>query len=178
MSTWFIRNNVIFGAMFIFFLSLTIPVYAQWTLFGKKPIGLVEKELRGLHEWDTDEEDVANDPSKWVALSQKGDIAIVGWKAQKTDKPDTYLVSYTFRDLKDATEKGWWWEVNTKERMIRTVLHDPELKIKYGKSKSNEAFVGLIKGMSQFTVKTLYGEPAENDNSPNINTWAYYTDPY
>ena len=103
------KNNVIFGAIFIFCFSFNIPVYAQLGLFEQNPIDLVKKELNGVAGFSTDEERIANDPSKWVALSQKGDISIIGWKFQTTDKLKTYLVSYTFKDAKDNIEKGWWW---------------------------------------------------------------------
>ena len=168
------KNNVIFGAIFIFCFSFNIPVYAQLGLFEQNPIDLVKKELNGVAGFSTDEERIANDPSKWIALSQKGDISIIGWKFQKTDKLKTYLVSYTFKDAKDNLEKGWWWEANTKEKIVRVILHNPELKKKYGVGEPNKTGVELLKGMTEFTVKTLYGEPDENDNDSLISSWVYY----
>ena len=168
------KKNVIFGAIFIFCLSFTIPVYAQLGLFEQNPIDLVKKELNGVAGFSTDEERTANDPSKWVALSQKGDISIIGWKFQTTDKLKTYLVSYTFKDAKDNIEKGWWWEANTKEKIVRVILHNPELKKKYGLGEHNKVSIELSKGMSEFTVKTLYGEPDENDNDSLVSSWVYY----
>ncbi len=168
----YMRNNIILGMVFTFFLILSVPVYAQWGLFEKNPIDLVKEELKKGTQYSDEE----NNPSKWVASSLKGDFSIIGWKSQKTEKDDTYLVSYTFKDSKDANEKGWWWEVNTKEHMVRIVLFDSELTKKYSLGDSNRVTIELLKGMSEFTVKTLYGEPNENDNDPLVSHWSYYID--
>jgi len=147
-----------------------MPAYAQWGLFGKNPIDLVKEELQ--KDADSDNYDM-NDPGKWVASSQKGDITIIGWKSRKAEKNGAYVVSYTFRHSKDPAEKGWWWEVNTKENMGRVVLQDTELTKKYSLGDPNRVTVKLLKGMSRFTVKTLYGEPKENNDDPQISYWTY-----
>ena len=166
------KNNIIFGAIVIFCLSFNTPVYAQWGLSRQNPqIGLVKEELRGeTGKYDYD----ANDPSKWIASSQKGDISIIGWKSRETDKPNTYLVSYSFKDVKDNAEKGWWWEVNVKEKIVRVVTHNLDLQNKYNIGKSNYADVSIIEGMTKFAVKTILGEPEQVDNSNFGDTWYYF----
>jgi hypothetical protein len=151
-------------------LSFNIPAYAQWGLFGKNPIDFVKEELqKGV---DSDNYDM-NDPSKWVASSLKGDISIIGWKSRKAEKNGADIVSYTFKQSNDPAEKGWWWEVNTKENMVRIILQDTELTKKYSLGDPNRVVVKLLKGMSRFTVKTLYGEPKENNDDPQISYWTY-----
>lgn len=154
----------------MFCLGLNIPAHAQWGLFGKNPIDSVKEELqKGV---DSDNYDM-NDPSKWAASSLKGDISIIGWKSRKAEKNGADIVSYTFKSSKDPAEKGWWWEVNTKEDMVRIILQDTELTKKYGLGDPNRVAVKLSKGMSRFTVKTLYGEPKENNDDPLISYWTY-----
>jgi len=163
-------NNITLCALLMFCLSFNIPAHAQWGLFGKNPIDLVKEELqKGV---DSDNYDM-NDPSKWVASALKGDISIIGWKSRKAEKNGADLVSYTFRHSKDPAEKGWWWEVNTKENMVRIVLQDTELTKEYGLGDPNRVVVELLKGMSRFTIKTLYGEPEENNDDPQISYWTY-----
>jgi hypothetical protein len=164
-------NNIILCVIFMFCLGFNAPAHAQWGLFGKNPIEFVKEELqKGV---DSDNYDV-NDPGKWVASSLKGDISIIGWKSRKNEKNGADLVSYTFKHSKDPVEKGWWWEVNTKENMVRIVLQDTELTKKYGLGDPNKVVVKLLKGMSRYTVKTLYGEPEENNDDPQISYWTYY----
>jgi hypothetical protein len=163
-------RNIILYVIFMFCLSINIPSYAQWGLFGKNPIDLVKDELqKGV---DSDNYDM-NDPSKWVVSSQKGDISIIGWKSRKAEKNGADLVSYTFKHSNDTAEKGWWWEVNTKEDIVRIVLQDTELSKKYSLGDPNKVIIKLLKGMSRFTVKTLYGEPKENNDDPQISYWSY-----
>ena len=163
-------NNLILCLIFIFCLNSNIPAYAQWGLFGKKPIDLVKEELQ--NGVDSDNYDM-NDPGKWVASSLKGDITIIGWKSRKVEKNGPDLVSYTFKHSKDPIEKGWWWEANTKENIVRIILQDTELMKKYSLGDPNKVAVKLLKGMSRFTVKTLYGEPRENNDDPQISYWTY-----
>lgn len=62
----------------------------------------------------------------------KGDIAISGWSATKSDY-DTYLVTYSFNDKSQpGTSSGWAFEVKLSEHLVRNVLGDPALEKKYG----------------------------------------------
>lgn len=79
----------------------------------------------------------------------KGELTVHGWQVRPvTGKPDTYLVSYTytvdaieprsnFRVLRGGTS-GWWWEVNTRVPLVRTVSGDSELEKKYGFVQATE----------------------------------------
>ncbi len=62
----------------------------------------------------------------------KGVATFYGWQAQKIE-PDLYFVSFTWKD-KDTPEglvMGNWFEVNTKVKVVRNVVGDPDLKKKY-----------------------------------------------
>jgi len=86
-------------------------------------------------------ETISNSPIEWIKTQEKGDITIHGWKAEREpDKPDTFLVKYTFlRTVNNNTvESGWWWEVNTKEKIVRPVIGDEALEKKYGLENSTQ----------------------------------------
>ena len=54
----------------------------------------------------------------------KGDLHIVGWKAEKVDE-QTYLVTYTYRqNARPAEDSGWVFEVNLLGAVVRNVLED------------------------------------------------------
>ena len=88
------------------------------------PIELVKQEL-GYNK----------SPSERVK-NKKGDITIYGWKTKRVvNKPKTFLVSYTYATAerkKELQRRGWFWEVNTKERIVRNIIGDNELEKKYG----------------------------------------------
>lgn len=65
--------------------------------------------------------------------SIKGDMQIIGWVVEKVND-NTFLVSYRYvpPELKKTTNyRGWWWEVNTNEKIVRSVLGDKQLEKKY-----------------------------------------------
>jgi len=65
---------------------------------------------------------------QWME-QKKGDLRIIGWKAQKIND-QIYLVSYTFNE--DSGPRGYFFEVNLVGGIVRNVLGDPELEQKYG----------------------------------------------
>ena len=147
-------------------LSFNVPVYAQ----QEDPVDRVKEELnKGVQALNKN----VNVPSKWVAEFERGNISIIGWNAQKIEGEDTYLVSYTFKDSPDGPDKGWWWEVNTKQKTVKVVLQDAALMRKYNLDVVNKTHAGLLKGMSEFTVKTVYGEPDKIEDSHMANKWFY-----
>ena len=81
-------------------------------------------------------------PSQWVG-SLEGDITIYGWMVNRVwTKPNTYLVSYVYaiaKDRKESKTRGWWWEVNTKEKIVKYAMGDVGLRERYGLSLSSEA---------------------------------------
>ena len=81
-------------------------------------------------------------PSQWVR-SLEGDITIYGWMVNRVwTKPNTYLVSYVYaiaKDRKESKTRGWWWEVNTKEKIVKYAMEDVGLRERYGLSLSSEA---------------------------------------
>jgi len=180
----FLRDIFIGGgiAVLVTVTVLIIMVYCYQTI--KYPIDLVEKEYH---------------PKDWIK-SYKGDIIIYGWKVKRIwDKPNTYLVSYTFANKeseKGIALQGWWWEVNTKVGVVRQVNGDPWLEKKYGlksishMEKSGELKVKLQKfkkrlektkvkwrklkrGMTPSQVRTILGEPESILHSPYSIVWIY-----
>lgn len=140
-----------------------------------------------------------NSQAGWLK-SQKGDISIIGWSSVEVkDKPNTYLVKYTYKTGKDNFETGWWWEVNIKEKIVRPVIGDAELEKKYGLNsvtpepidaskvkwdvfdqvakEQNLALKAkwrrLKKGMTEAQVRNILGEPVNvTADSVSIN-WQY-----
>jgi len=63
----------------------------------------------------------------------EGNITIYGWEIEPTEKPNTYFVSYTYSTSESEKDerRGWFWEMNIKERIVRIITGDEELEKAY-----------------------------------------------
>jgi len=72
---------------------------------------------------------------------QKGDFKIIGWRTKGIDE-QTILLNYTFK--KDGKLLGWYYEVKSGGRIIRTIAFDnKELKEKYNLVEHEEKAIEL-----------------------------------
>ena len=110
---------------FIVTLTIMLAIFAIYKHIydtTQYPVDLVKSQIESKF------------PAEWVK-SEKGNSVILGWKAEAVkDKPNTYLVKYTIKDVGDkvSRERGRWWEVNTKEKIVREVTGNNVLEKKYG----------------------------------------------
>lgn len=65
-----------------------------------------------------------------IIEEMKGPVTVLGWKAEKKEA-GLYLVSFTFQHPQGPVS-GFFWEVNTKEDIVRLVSGDTELGKHYG----------------------------------------------
>ncbi|MBU1146916.1 MAG: hypothetical protein KKD11_01030 [Candidatus Omnitrophica bacterium] len=144
-------------------------------------------------------------PREWIK-DKEGDIAIYGWKVKRVhDKPDTYFVSYLYatgKDREKSVKRGWSWEINTEERLVKYIAGDDELEAKYNAAReyaeepvtprfyrksfyeykkerieeSRARWRRLKKGLGEFQVRDILGEPKRVDaynSSPSFIQWSY-----
>ena len=144
-ATWTIIDIVTIVIFTIYFLiSREVNIKINKRLYKKIfiVIGLVSILLVVVSIWSNYEFQVRGYPINLVTKANyypkawvenvKGDITIYGWNVKRVkDKPNTYLVSYTYSTPTNIVH-GWWWEVNTKEEIVKKVTGDGELEKKYG----------------------------------------------
>lgn len=147
-----------------------LGLYAAWSQYRYStydyPISLVSSQ--------------ANFHPQQFLRNIKGELTVHGWQVKRiAGKPHTYLVSYTYsrstpldlsrlpdqpthppdRNLFDdiiPSTWGWWWEVNTRVPLVRTVSGDSELEKKYGFVQATEP-VRSIPPISLERLKELGG---------------------
>jgi hypothetical protein len=66
---------------------------------------------------------------RWSMQKIKGDLNIIGWRARKVSD-GSYFVSYTYD--KGEGEDGYFFEVNLPSKVVRNVVGDTVLELKYG----------------------------------------------
>lgn len=108
--------------------------------------------------WKSPEEEAINLAKKSYALGKeikkaenvvkermrqkKGHLRIFGWTARKIDE-QVYLVFYGFDQ--GSGERNYVFEVNLVEKIVRNVLHDPELEqIYFPEPVQSEKFINGI----------------------------------
>lgn len=143
-------------------------------------------------------------PRDWIK-TKEGDLTIYGWGVKKVkDKPNTYIVSYKYATTEDrgnSVTRGWLWELNSKERIIKYITGDGQLEARYGvyrddgqeeendfhkktfyeykKEREEETrakWRRLKKGLTEFQVRDMLGEPSRIDayaSTPSFIQWSY-----
>ena len=154
--------------------AIAIPTYNKYDKLAK------ETELQNKHPelYSIDlvkRKYELNPPSKWLQ-SIADDMVIVGWNSSRIEnKPNSYLVSYTFMFSDDpGTQVGWWWEVNIKEKTILKISGKPIPLVSVGTSLLKSNWRLIRKGMSESDIRNILGEPVHIKSWSIYIIWEYY----
>ena len=78
-----------------------------------------------------------DDAIRMMLQAKKGVLKISGWKAEKKGE-NIYVVSYIFKD--GSGENGFFFEVNLRAEIVRSVLGDTALEKQYGLEEIGKRF--------------------------------------
>jgi hypothetical protein len=138
------RGYSYISIMFILIFALGSLIFSKNFQHDEKKysndIDKISSEISILKEKEKEKEEkknkaieLAKKHAYWVKNrmgDEKGDVRIIGWKAEEKEK-DIYLVSFTY-DTDEQKGVGWYFEVQLSAEIVRPMSGDKELQKKYG----------------------------------------------